>query len=60
MWSNYNIRPSYNSQRCRNILSLMKSIDFAMMWSYNNVNESYYVSLRSCDKVDVSKIAKAY
>ena len=43
-----------------NILSSMNSIDFAVMWSYNNVNESYYVSLRSCDKIDVSKIAKAY
>ncbi len=43
-----------------NVLSSMDSIDFAVMWSYNNVNESYYVSLRSCNKVDVSKIAKAY
>lgn len=42
------------------ILSSMESIDFAVMWSYNNVNESYYVSLRSCNKVDVSKIAKSY
>ena len=43
-----------------NVLSSMDSIDFAVMWSYNNVNESYYVSLRSCNKVDVSKIAKSY
>ncbi len=43
-----------------NILSSMDNIDFAVMWTYKNPNESYYVSLRSSDKVDVSKIAKAY
>jgi oligoribonuclease NrnB/cAMP/cGMP phosphodiesterase (DHH superfamily) len=43
-----------------NILSSMDSIDFAVMWTYKNPTESYNVSLRSSDKVDVSKIAKAY
>jgi len=43
-----------------NILSSMDNIDFAVMWTYKNPNESYNVSLRSSNKVDVSKIAKAY
>jgi len=52
--------PVEHASEVGNVLSSMDSIDFAVMWSYNNVTESYYVSLRSCNKVDVSKIAKSY
>ncbi len=43
-----------------NLLSSMESIDFAVMWTYNNVTDYYHTSLRSCNKVDVSQIAKEY
>ncbi len=52
--------PVEHASEVGNLLSSMDTIDFAVMWTYNNVNESYYVSLRSSNKVDVSKIAKAY
>lgn len=40
-----------------NILSTKDFIDFAVLWKYNHPNQDYYVSLRSCNKVDVSVIA---
>ncbi len=43
-----------------NLLSSMNSIDFAVMWTYNNLNDNYHISLRSCNKVDVSQIASEY
>ncbi len=43
-----------------NMLSSMTHIDFAALWTYNHPNETYNVSLRSNNKVDVSLIAKQF
>jgi oligoribonuclease NrnB/cAMP/cGMP phosphodiesterase (DHH superfamily) len=43
-----------------NMLSSMNTIDFAVLWRYNHSKETYAVSLRSDNKVDVSEIAKEH
>lgn len=52
--------PSQYSSDVGNILSSNENVDFAVLWNYNHPKEEYYVSLRSCNKVDVSQIAKKY
>lgn len=43
-----------------NVISSDPNVDFAVLWRHNNVSGEYHVSLRSCDKVNVSDIAKSF
>jgi oligoribonuclease NrnB/cAMP/cGMP phosphodiesterase (DHH superfamily) len=43
-----------------NAISSDPNVDFAVLWRHDNVNNNYNVSLRSCDKANVSEIAKSF
>lgn len=43
-----------------NVISSDPNVDFAVLWRHNNVTGEYYVSLRSCNKANVSEIAKSF
>ncbi len=43
-----------------NLLSSKDEIDFAILWRHDHVENKYFVSLRSCGDIDVSKIAKEF
>jgi oligoribonuclease NrnB/cAMP/cGMP phosphodiesterase (DHH superfamily) len=43
-----------------NVISSDPNVDFAVLWRHDNVLDEFNVSLRSCDKVNVSEIAKSF
>jgi oligoribonuclease NrnB/cAMP/cGMP phosphodiesterase (DHH superfamily) len=43
-----------------NVISSDPNVDFAVLWRHDNVLDQYHVSLRSCDKANVSEIAKSF
>jgi len=43
-----------------NAISSDPNVDFAVLWRHDNVLGKYHISLRSCDKADVSEIAKSF
>jgi len=43
-----------------NVISSDPNVDFAVLWRHDNVLDEYTVSLRSCDKANVSEIAKSF
>jgi len=51
--------PEYSSD-LGNALSSQDECDFAVIWKFDHVLEKYIMSLRSCDKVDVSIICKKF
>jgi oligoribonuclease NrnB/cAMP/cGMP phosphodiesterase (DHH superfamily) len=51
--------PEYSSD-LGNALSSQDQCDFAVIWKFDHISEKYIMSLRSCDKVDVSVICKKF
>jgi oligoribonuclease NrnB/cAMP/cGMP phosphodiesterase (DHH superfamily) len=43
-----------------NVISSNANVDFAVLWRHDNVTGEYYISLRSCNKANVSDIAKSF
>ncbi len=43
-----------------NVISSDPNVDFAVLWRHDNVSGEYHVSLRSCNKANVSEIAKSF
>ena len=54
-----NVDSDYASDLGSN-LSSRPECDFAILWSYDHINEKYNVSMRSTNKVDVSVICKKF